>query len=235
MFRLFRLLEHIRLFRLLVGLDPSSVIHRRQYRVYVSGAWRPYHCDRVRLIVFNRAWAFGSSLPLDIRSFSERCSAQKDALTVCLVFSEELCELLFWRRLLRPFHDCLRCGEVREPEGVVGLRPQFCQSVISNQKWSFISDFQSRGIRGLADNSRIVRKNFPYRIEALSPRPWVDFLFGQLVFGPSLKVGWSVQKFDALRQDQLTADVKLPLSMGFAVKHLACEFDFVIRVSLTPS
>ena len=130
MFRLFRLLEHIRLFRLLVGLDPSGVIHRRQYRVYVSGAWRPYHCIRIRLFVFDSAWTFGSSLPLDIRSFSERCSAQKDALTVCLVFSEELCELLFWRRLFRPFHNCFRRGEVRKLESVIGLRPQFCQLVV---------------------------------------------------------------------------------------------------------
>ena len=118
---------------------------------------------------------------------------------MCLVFSEELCELLFWRRLLRPFHDCFRRGEVRKLEGVVGLRPQFCQSVISDQKRPFVTDFESCSVGSLTDNASIVRENFPHWVKAFSTRTRVYFLFGQLVFGPSLDVWRPVQEFYSLR------------------------------------
>ena len=113
-----------------------------------------------------------------------------------LVFSEELCELLFWRRLLRPFHDCLRCGEVREPEGVVGLRPQFCQSVISDQKRPFVTDFESCSVGSLTDNASIVREDVPHWVEAFSTRTRVYSLVNQLIF-----VWRPVKEFDPLRED----------------------------------
>ena len=120
---------------------------------------------------------------------------------MCLVFSEELCELLFWRRLLRPFYYRLRCGEVREPEGVVGLRPQFRQSVISDQKRPFVTDFESCSVGSLTDNASIVREDVPHWVETFSTSAWVYSLSRQLIFRSSFDIRRPVKEFFPLRED----------------------------------